>query len=65
MADKLSEKNEATDVRVILTKGGRNFWEKAQEYDEESWKKCNHCVAKSSTPCDFLEMEHCTEGLKD
>ena len=39
LASKLA--HEGSDVCVLLTRGGENFWTKAAEYDPQSWEEFN------------------------
>lgn len=37
------------DVCVLLTRGGRNFWDKANEYDEMVWDQVQQRIVESSS----------------
>jgi phosphopantothenoylcysteine synthetase/decarboxylase len=36
-------------VRVLLSAGGSNFWEKAEEYDKENWDLCQDYITGVQT----------------
>ena len=36
------------DVRILLTRGGQNFWEKACDYNPEVWKEVQERIRGSS-----------------
>jgi hypothetical protein len=36
-------------VRVLLSAGGSNFWEKAKDYDKEYWDLCQHFINGGQT----------------
>ena len=37
-------------IKVVLTQGGRNFWEKASTYDPAHWKRIQHLLELESAP---------------
>lgn len=37
------------DVKILLTRGGSNFWTKASDYDKQSWTEIQHRLSSSST----------------
>lgn len=34
----------SADVKILLTHGGTNFWNKAIDYDPEAWNSFQRCV---------------------
>ncbi|KAL3896148.1 MAG: hypothetical protein SGARI_007248, partial [Bacillariaceae sp.] len=36
------------DVKILLTRGGCNFWEKAEKYNPDMWKKLNEMLMMTS-----------------
>jgi phosphopantothenoylcysteine synthetase/decarboxylase len=36
-------------IKVVLTQGGKNFWEKASTYDAVHWSKIQHLLEREST----------------
>jgi phosphopantothenoylcysteine synthetase/decarboxylase len=36
-------------IKVVLTEGGKNFWEKASTYDAMHWNKIQQFLERSST----------------
>ena len=37
------------DVRILLTKGGRNFWDKASDYNVKYWKLVQEHIETSKS----------------
>ena len=35
------------DVKILLTRGGQNFWEKAADYNSEVWKQVQERLESS------------------
>lgn len=48
MAVRLVEEVKA-DVKILLTRGGQNFWDKAESYDPQHWKKLQQMLLKMDT----------------
>jgi len=46
----LSARRKALDIRVriLLSAGGKNFWQKAKEYNETVWKDLQHYLQDGS-----------------
>eukprot|EP00592_Proboscia_alata_P007123 CAMPEP_0194355876 /NCGR_PEP_ID=MMETSP0174-20130528/3727_1 /TAXON_ID=216777 /ORGANISM="Proboscia alata, Strain PI-D3" /LENGTH=137 /DNA_ID=CAMNT_0039125329 /DNA_START=171 /DNA_END=584 /DNA_ORIENTATION=- len=63
LAVKLSGIYGAADVRVLLTRGGVNFWGKTQEYDAKSWQKVNDIITKSAPFSDLFGKNHSTDDV--
>jgi hypothetical protein len=36
------------DVRILLTRGGENFWNKAKDYNPQYWKLLQKLLSRSS-----------------
>lgn len=50
------------DVKILLTRGGENFWNKAKDYNQEIWDQVQECLVDSKKR---LEEENSSEDSKD
>ena len=48
-------------IKLVLTQGGKNFWEKASTYDAVHWNKMQHLLERE---CDIRQQDEAKINTK-